>query len=119
MIKEVAVEKIVEVEKEVIKEVIKEVPVERIVEKVVEVEKEVIKEVPVEKIVEVEKEVITEVIREVPAETAAYDQPPPEIATSAAVEEVTAFQAQLEESLEETEGGDDLIQETSWELEHI
>ena len=65
VIKEVPVEKIVEVpvEKIVEKEVIKEVPVEKIVEVPVEkiVEKEVIKEVPVEKIVEVpvEKEVVT------------------------------------------------------------
>ena len=68
VIKEVPVEKIVEVEKRVEvpvetvgeKEVVKEVPVEKIVEKVVEVEKRV--EVPVEKIVE------KEVIKEVPVE---------------------------------------------------
>lgn len=63
-----AVEKIVEVEKfvdrEVPVEVIKEVPVE--VEKIVEVEKEV--PVEVEKIVEVEKEVPVEVIKEIPVE---------------------------------------------------
>ena len=53
VIREVPVEKIVEVEREVIREV----PVE----KIVEVEKVVIKEVPVEKIVEVEKLVIKEV----------------------------------------------------------
>jgi hypothetical protein len=59
---EVPVEKIVEVTKEVpvekIIEVIKEVPVERVVEKIVEV----IKEIPVEKVV------IQEVVREVPVE---------------------------------------------------
>ena len=68
VIKEVPVEKIVEVETRVEvpvetvveKEVVKEVPVEKIVEKVVEVEKRV--EVPVEKIVE------KEVIKEVPVE---------------------------------------------------
>jgi hypothetical protein len=66
VVKEVIVEKRVEIHIEVIKEVIvekiveviKEVPVERIVEKIVEV----IKEVPVEKVV------IQEVIREVPVE---------------------------------------------------
>jgi hypothetical protein len=59
---EVPVEKIVEVVKEVIVEkiveVIKEVPIERVVEKIVEV----IKEVPVEKVV------IQEVIKEIPVE---------------------------------------------------
>jgi hypothetical protein len=59
---EVPVEKIIEVIKEVpvekIVEVIKEVPVERVVEKIVEV----IKEVPVEKVV------IQEVIKEIPVE---------------------------------------------------
>jgi hypothetical protein len=59
---EVPVEKIVEVVKEVtvdkIVEVIKEVPVERVVEKIVEV----IKEVPVEKVV------VQEVIKEIPVE---------------------------------------------------
>jgi hypothetical protein len=59
---EVPVEKIVEVTKEVpvekIIEVIKEVPVERVVEKIVEV----IKEIPVEKVV------IQEVVKEVPVE---------------------------------------------------
>ena len=85
----VEVERIVEVEKEVVKEVpvevvvekevvrevpvetvmIKEVPVEKIVKEIVEVEKEVVKEVPVEvvverevvKTVEVEKPVVIEV----------------------------------------------------------
>ena len=52
------VEKIVEVEKEIIKEIIKEVPVEKVVEKIVEVTKEI----PVEKVV------IKEVIKEVPIE---------------------------------------------------
>ncbi len=54
------VERIVEIPVEVIKEVIKEIPVEKIVEVQVPVEvvKEVIKEVPVEKIVEVVKEVV-------------------------------------------------------------
>ena len=59
---EVPVEKIIEVIKEVpvekIVEVIKEVPVERVVEKIVEV----IKEVPVEKVV------VQEVIKEIPVE---------------------------------------------------
>ena len=59
---EVPVEKIVEVTKEVpvekIIEVIKEVPVERVVEKIVEV----IKEIPVEKVI------IQEVVKEVPVE---------------------------------------------------
>jgi hypothetical protein len=63
---EVPVEKIVEVTKEVpvekIIEVIKEVPVERVVEKIVEV----IKEIPVEKVV------IQEVVKEVPVEKVVY-----------------------------------------------
>ena len=60
LIKEVIVEKIVEVPVEVIKEVEKiiEVPVEKIVEKVVEV----IKEIPVDKVV------VKEVVKEVPIE---------------------------------------------------
>lgn len=83
VIKEVPVEKIVEVER--VREVIKEVEVVKTVpvEKIVEVEKEVIKFVPVEKIVEVPKEVFrplpaqkeiqevvkeVEVIKEVPVE---------------------------------------------------
>ena len=82
VVKEVPVQ--VVVEKEVVKEVpvetvmVKEVPVDRIVEKVVEVEKEVVKEVPVEvvvekevvKTVEVEKPVIVrqEVVKEVEVE---------------------------------------------------
>lgn len=52
------VEKIVEVEKEIIKEVIKEIPVEKVVEKIVEVTKEI----PVEKVV------VKEVIKEIPIE---------------------------------------------------
>lgn len=72
--KEIPVEKIVEV--------IKEIPVDRIVEKIVEkeipVEKIVEKEVPVEKIVEVIKEVpvekIVEVIKEVPVEQRLTDE---------------------------------------------
>ncbi len=63
---EVPVEKIIEVNKEVpvekVVEVIKEVPVERVVEKIVEV----IKEVPVEKVV------IKEVVKEVPVEKVVY-----------------------------------------------
>jgi hypothetical protein len=63
---EVPVEKIVEITKEVpvekIIEVIKEVPVERVVEKIVEV----IKEIPVEKVV------IQEVVKEVPVEKVVY-----------------------------------------------
>lgn len=81
VIKEVVVEKVVEVTKEVpiekIVEVIKEVPVERIVEVIREVPieikgknkvitKEVIKEVIVEKIVEVPVDRIVEIIKEVP-----------------------------------------------------
>ena len=80
VIKEVVVEKRVEIPVEVVKEVVKveyvEVPVEKVitVEKPVERLVEVIKEVPVEKIVEVTKEipvekvVIQEVIKEVPVE---------------------------------------------------
>lgn len=82
VIKEVIVEKRVEIPVEVIKEVVKveyvDVPVEKIVTKEVIVEKvvEVIKEVPVEKIVEVIKEVpvervvekIVEITKEVPVE---------------------------------------------------
>lgn len=74
----VEVEKPVEkiVEKEVIKEIVKEVPVEKLVEK--EVIKEVIKEVPVDRVVEVikeipvEKVVIKDVIKEVPVEKIVY-----------------------------------------------
>jgi predicted RNase H-like nuclease (RuvC/YqgF family) len=76
LIKEVIVEKRLEIPVEVIKEVEKiiEVPVEVIKEIVVE--KEIIKEVPVEKIVEkeivkeipIEKVVIKEIIKEVPVE---------------------------------------------------
>ena len=70
LVKEVPVEKIVEVPVEVIKEV----PVE----KIVEVPFEVIKEVPVEKIVEVIKEVpvekIVEVIKEVPGATVVVEK---------------------------------------------
>ncbi len=80
VIKEVVVEKRIEIPVETIKEVVKveyvEVPVEKVitVEKPVEKLVEVIKEVPVEKIVEVTKEipvekvVIQEVIKEVPVE---------------------------------------------------
>ena len=84
VIKEVVVEKRVEIPVEVIKEVVKveyvEVPIEKVVtvEKPVEVLVEVIKEVPVERVVEkvvevtkeipVEKVVIQEVIKEVPVE---------------------------------------------------
>ena len=84
LIKEVVVEKRVEIPVEVIKEVVKieyvEVPVEKIVTKEVTVEKlvEVIKEVPVDRVVEkivevtkeipVEKVVIKEVVKEVPVE---------------------------------------------------
>jgi hypothetical protein len=83
-VKEVIVEKRVEIPVEVIKEVVKieyvEVPVEKIVTKEVTVEKlvEVIKEVPVDRVVEkivevtkeipVEKVVIKEVVKEVPVE---------------------------------------------------
>ena len=84
VIKEVVVEKRVEIPVEVIKEVVKveyvEVPVEKVVtvEKPVERLVEVIKEVPVERVVEkivevtkeipVEKVVIKEVVKEVPVE---------------------------------------------------
>ena len=84
VIKEVIVEKRVEIPVEVIKEVVKieyvDVPVEKIVTKEVPVEKlvEVTKEVPVERVVEkivevtkeipVEKVVIKEVVKEVPVE---------------------------------------------------
>jgi hypothetical protein len=84
VIKEVVVEKRVEIPVEVIKEVVKieyvEVPVEKIITKEVTVEKlvEVIKEVPVDRVVEkiveltkeipVEKVVIKEVVKEVPVE---------------------------------------------------
>ena len=84
VVKEVIVEKRVEIPVEVIKEVVKieyvEVPVEKIVTKEVTVEKlvEVIKEVPVDRVVEkivevtkeipVEKVVIKEVVKEVPVE---------------------------------------------------
>jgi hypothetical protein len=84
VIKEVVVEKRVEIPVEVIKEVVKveyvEVPVEKVVtiEKPVERVVEVIKEVPVERVVEkivevtkeipVEKVVIKEVVKEVPIE---------------------------------------------------
>jgi hypothetical protein len=84
VIKEVVVEKRVEIPVEVIKEVVKveyvEVPVEKVVtiEKPVERVVEVIKEVPVERVVEkivevtkeipVEKVVIKEVVKEVPVE---------------------------------------------------
>jgi hypothetical protein len=83
-VKEVFVEKRVEIPVEVVKEVVKieyvDVPVEKIVTKEVVVEKivEVIKEIPVERVVEkiveitkevpVEKIVIQEVVREVPVE---------------------------------------------------
>ena len=84
VIKEVVVEKRVEIPVEVIKEVVKveyvEVPVEKVVtiEKPVERVVEVIKEVPVERVVEkivevtkeipIEKVVIKEVVKEVPVE---------------------------------------------------
>jgi len=84
VVKEVIVEKRVEIPVEVIKEVVKieyvEVPVEKIVTKEVTVEKlvEVIKEVPIDRVVEkivevtkeipVEKVVIKEVVKEVPVE---------------------------------------------------
>jgi len=84
VVKEVIVEKRVEIPVEVIKEIVKieyvEVPVEKIVTKEVTVEKlvEVIKEVPVDRVVEkivevtkeipVEKVVIKEVVKEVPVE---------------------------------------------------
>ena len=84
VVKEVIVEKRVEIPVEVIKEVVKieyvEVPVEKFVTKEVPFEKlvEVIKEVPVERVVEkivevtkeipVEKVVIKEVVKEVPVE---------------------------------------------------
>lgn len=72
VVKEVIVEKRVEVPVEVIKEVVKVEYVEVPVEKIVQVTKEVTKEVPVEKIVEIIKEVpvekIIEVIKEVPVE---------------------------------------------------
>jgi hypothetical protein len=84
VIKEIVVEKRVEIPVEVIKEVVKieyvEVPVEKIITKEVTVEKlvEVIKEVPVDRVVEkiveltkeipVEKVVIKEVVKEVPVE---------------------------------------------------
>ena len=69
LVKEVPVEKIVEVPVEKIVEKIVEVPVEKIVEKEVPVERivEKIVEVPVEKIVEKEVEVPVEKIVEVPA----------------------------------------------------
>jgi hypothetical protein len=74
VVKEVIVEKRVEIPVEVIKEVVKieyvEVPVDRVVEKIVEITKEVpvevIKEIFVE--VPVEKVVIKEVVKEVPVE---------------------------------------------------
>ena len=84
VVKEVIVEKRVEIPVEVIKEVVKieyvEVPVEKFVTKEIPVEKlvEVIKEVPIERVVEkivevtkeipVEKVVIKEVVKEVPVE---------------------------------------------------
>lgn len=82
VVKEVVVEKRVEIPVEVIKEVVKieyvDVPVEKIVEKIVEKPIEIVKEVPVEKVVEkiveitkevpVEKVVIQEVIKEIPIE---------------------------------------------------
>jgi hypothetical protein len=78
VIKEVVVEKRVEIPVEVIKEIVQveyvEVPVERVVEKIVEVIKEVPVERVVEKIVEVikevpvEKVVVQEVIKEIPVE---------------------------------------------------
>jgi len=79
VVKEVIVEKRVEIPVEVIKEVVKieyvEVPVDRVVEKIVEITKEVPVDRVVEKIVEVikevpvEKVVIKEVIKEIPIET--------------------------------------------------
>jgi DNA repair exonuclease SbcCD ATPase subunit len=79
VVKEVIVEKRVEIPVEVIKEVVKieyvDVPVDRVVEKIVEITKEVPVDRVVEKIVEVikevpvEKVVIKEVIKEIPIET--------------------------------------------------
>jgi hypothetical protein len=79
VVKEVIIEKRVEIPVEVIKEVVKieyvEVPVDRVVEKIVEITKEVPVDRVVEKIVEVikevpvEKVVIKEVIKEIPIET--------------------------------------------------
>ena len=78
VIKEVPVEVVRTVIKEVPKETIKEVPVEVIKEVIVEAPYEVIKEVQVEVIKEVIKEVPVEVIKEV--EKIVYmDKPPEEI----------------------------------------
>jgi len=74
VVKEVAVDRIVTVDRpvEVIKEVtvekIVERPVERIVTQVIEVPVEVIKEVPVERVVTEVVEVVREVVKEVPIE---------------------------------------------------
>ena len=76
VIKEVPVEVVRTVIKEVPKETIKEVPVEVIKEVIVEAPYEVIKEVQVEVIKEVIKEVPVEVIKEV--EKVVYKDKPPE-----------------------------------------
>lgn len=86
VIKEVIVEKKVEIPVETIKEIVKveyvevEKPVERIVEK------EVIKEVPVEKIVE--KEVIKEIVKEVPVEKVVVQEVVKEVPVEKVVEKI-------------------------------
>lgn len=86
VVKEVIVEKRVEIPVETIKEVVKieyvevEKPVDRIVEK------EVIKEVPVDKIVE--KEVVKEVVREVPVEKVVIKEVVKEVPVEKVVEKI-------------------------------
>ena len=80
--KEIPVEKIVEVVKEIPVEIIKEIPVDRVIEKIIEkeipVEKIIEKEIPVEKIVEIIKEVpvekIVEVVKEIHVEQRLTDE---------------------------------------------
>ena len=90
VVKEVVVEKRVEVPVEVIKEVVKveyvEVPVDKIVTKEVTVEKivEVIKEVPVERVVEK----VVEVIKEVPVEKVVVQEVVKEVAVEKVVEKI-------------------------------
>eukprot|EP00913_Durusdinium_trenchii_P013485 g12663.t1 len=99
----VMVERIVEVEKEVIKEVpveriiekevIKEVPVERIIEK------EVIKEIPVETIVE--KEVVQEVVRQVPVDRVVERRV--EVIKEVPVEKIVEKEVEVPEKIVEVE----------------
>ncbi len=114
VIREVPVEVIKEVPVETIIEVIKEVPVEKTIEVIREVQVEVIKEVPVDKIVEVIKEVPVEVIKEVPVEKIieVIKEVPVEVIKEVPVEVIKEVPVQVAKEVPEDSGDENSAEDS-------